>query len=371
MESKELAPRPLLSAPLAEVKEMASMAVKSGLIAIKSPEAAFFIIATGLELGLSPMQSLRAIHIIEGKPVLSASLLVALAKRHPDCEYFRLVSSSPTEATFETKRRGDPAATRKTWTMQDAQRAQLAGRANWQKHPTAMLEARCSAALARAVYPDLLLGVYEESEGDEIRQGARLDKEPGPVIDLPPAPDLQAGADKIEKYRDLIAGSANLTTLKSIGEALKLEPPAVGEAVREEYRAALKSLSPAKSLNPTSPKIPAQNPGPEDFDKAEEKRVLSHEESQRRIEQAKATSQKHGIPPETPAAPTLTSVEMEILDAINRSSSHSELDRAGSQLAVKFVSPAAEKFLRKAAQLKREKLVAKEEGPAQLGDPKF
>ena len=167
-----LSPSPITPTSFAEVRELATLAVKSGLIsdAISTPEAAFVIIATGLELGLSPMQSLRGINVIEGKPVLSADLLVALAKRSPDCVYFRLVESTYERATYETLRRGDPKPTTITWTLEDARRADLIHKRTWKAHPAAMLRARCAAALSRAVFPDLLLGVYEEGEGDEIRE---------------------------------------------------------------------------------------------------------------------------------------------------------------------------------------------------------
>lgn len=163
---------PLTPTSFSEVREFATLAVKSGLLsdAITTPEAAFVIIATGLELGLSPMQSLRGIHVVEGKPILSADLLVALAKRSPDCVYFRLVESSYERATYETLRKGDPKPTSLTWTLEDARRAELVGKRTWKAHPAAMLRARCAAALARAVYPDLLLGVYEDSEGEEIKE---------------------------------------------------------------------------------------------------------------------------------------------------------------------------------------------------------
>ena len=36
-------------------------------------------------------------------------------------------------------------------------------------YPAAMLRARCSAALLRAVYPDLALGVYEQDEAEEFK----------------------------------------------------------------------------------------------------------------------------------------------------------------------------------------------------------
>lgn len=132
---------------------------------VKSPEAAFAIIATGRELGLSMMQSLRGLHLIEGKPTLSSGAMVAIVKARRDvCAYFRLVESTDQVATYETQRVGEPSPTRMSFSFEDAKRAGVTGKDNWRKFPAAMLRARCEAALARAVYPDLLMGVYEPEE---------------------------------------------------------------------------------------------------------------------------------------------------------------------------------------------------------------
>lgn len=120
------------------------------------------IIIKGQELGLTMMQALSGIHVIKGKTVMAADLQVAIVKRHRDCEFFRLVKSDDTIATYETKRRGEQPTTM-SFTVEQAKQAQLSGD-NWRKYPAAMLRARCSSALARAVYPDLMLGVYEEDE---------------------------------------------------------------------------------------------------------------------------------------------------------------------------------------------------------------
>lgn len=120
-------------------------------------------IITGHELGLSPMQAIRGLHVIKGRAVMSADLAVALVKRHPGCEWFRMVESDDKAATYETQRKGDPKPTRLSFTIQQAQQAGLGGD-NWKKYPAAMLRARCSLALARAVYPDTMLGVYDPDE---------------------------------------------------------------------------------------------------------------------------------------------------------------------------------------------------------------
>ncbi len=152
---------------ITEGYQLAKLLIASGLMprGIQRPEAAFAIIAAGRELGLTAMQSLRSIHIIEGKPTLSADLVAALVKSRPDiCKYFRLVESTDRVARYETLRAGEPAPTAMAFTIEDAQRAGVVGKDNWKKYPAAMLRARCITALARAVYPDLAMGVYDPDE---------------------------------------------------------------------------------------------------------------------------------------------------------------------------------------------------------------
>ena len=121
-------------------------------------------ILQGLELGLKPMQALRSIHIVKGKPVLSAELIAALVMRSSECTYFRLVSSTDAEATYETLRRDFPEPVRLSFTMEQAKAAGLVSRDNWKKYPAAMLRARCKAALAREVYPEYAMGLYDADE---------------------------------------------------------------------------------------------------------------------------------------------------------------------------------------------------------------
>lgn len=131
------------------------------------PADVLLVMMTGREFGLSPMQSIRSIHVIDGKGVVSADILVAFCKRRADvCRYFRMVESSGTVATYETHRVGEPSPTKMSFTLEEAKLAGLAGRGNWSKFPAAMLRARCSSALARAVYPDLCAGIYDPDELD-------------------------------------------------------------------------------------------------------------------------------------------------------------------------------------------------------------
>lgn len=181
---KELATRPTTTSEVrpsatafepGDVREalaLAQVLSKSNLVpkALATPEAVFYVIAAGRELGFSVVQSLRSLHIIDGKIVMSADLMQSQVLRSGLAEYFSLVESSDKVATYETKRRGAPSSTRMSFSIDQAARAGLVNKPNWKSHPEAMLRARCASALARAVYPDAVQGMYDPDEADEFRR---------------------------------------------------------------------------------------------------------------------------------------------------------------------------------------------------------
>lgn len=133
----------------------------------QSPANLVVIMMTGAELGMSPMQAVRSIHLIDGKPVLSADAIAAMCMRHRDvCEELTLVESTDTKATYRAKRAGASQPVTLSYTIEQAGKAGLAGRGTWAKHPAAMLRARCIAAICRAVFPDLAAGLYDADSAE-------------------------------------------------------------------------------------------------------------------------------------------------------------------------------------------------------------
>lgn len=130
-----------------------------------TPESIFTIILRGKELGLGVTTALAGFHLIEGKPAASADLIRSLAERDPDCEWFRLVESTATSATWETKNRKHPEPMRYTYTLEEAQQAGLRG-GNWQKRPRDMLCKTAGSKLARIAYPRATMGLYDPDELD-------------------------------------------------------------------------------------------------------------------------------------------------------------------------------------------------------------
>lgn len=149
---------------LDDVERLARIAVASGYTSCRKVEEAAMLMITGQELGLLPGQSLRGIYVVSGKPVLSADLMVAVVRRSGLCDSWHTVESTTERCTITTRRRGESADSTRTWTMADAARAGITGKQTWSQYPATMLRHRCAADLAREVYPDVLMGLYDPEE---------------------------------------------------------------------------------------------------------------------------------------------------------------------------------------------------------------
>lgn len=144
----------------------------------KPAECAAAILA-GQEMDMSPMASLRAIDVIEGKPGLTALGLRALvqSKGHEIWTH----ESTATRAVVKGRRRGSDKVETSVWTLDRAKTFGLTGKKNWREQPTSMLLARATAECARLIAADALLGMPYSTE--ELADGADV-----PVsVSAPPA----------------------------------------------------------------------------------------------------------------------------------------------------------------------------------------
>lgn len=148
-----------------------------------SPEAVLTAILTGREFGMTTMAALRSIHIVEGKPTLSAALMAALVLRSPTCKQFEIVERTNERATIRIWREGWEEPKDISYSLDDARRAGRLKeskqsddgkdrRSMWEKDPAAMCLKTCQAIGARLGWPDLLANVYDRDELEEQRGAA-------------------------------------------------------------------------------------------------------------------------------------------------------------------------------------------------------
>lgn len=218
--------------PLSEVKELVQIYLKSGLAAnIKSVEQGVIIAMLGMEMGMLPLHALRSLHIMDGKPVLGSEALVALVHKSGRCKYFRCAESSAEKAVFETMAVGDPQPTVMTFTIEDAKRAGLAGRGPWQKYPQAMLRARCAMALARAHYPDAVMGALEEGEARDMAA-----EKQEPTVSFVPKASQETDKDAVvNTLKARIGAATSVAQLTDIANEIATQPAEVKGALREIY----------------------------------------------------------------------------------------------------------------------------------------
>lgn len=141
-------------------------------------------ILTGRELGIPPMTSLANIHVIHGKPGLSALVMRALVMR--EGHEWQDVDVSNTRVVLKGRRKGEADWTEASFSTADANIAklQLGG------YPQDKLYARASARLARRKFADVIAGMPYSIE--ELEDGASDEDTPAAEATAPapvqPAP---------------------------------------------------------------------------------------------------------------------------------------------------------------------------------------
>jgi hypothetical protein len=234
---------------MAELRAFAGAAASTGFYGAKSPEQALLLAMTGKDLGMTYTMALRAFHVVQGKPVLSADGMVAAVLSSGKAKFFRTVEKTTDRVTVETQRNGDPTPTSYTYTMADAKAAGLTGKDNWKSHPAAMLAARAKSALARDVYPDVLLGMYDPDEIEgPIQSGAVLT--PAAPAPEPVRVDAQPLFAAIEAAADADALADVSTQIKAATPSL---PDTVVKALRAAYGTRKRDLTPKPAVTVEEP----------------------------------------------------------------------------------------------------------------------
>lgn len=184
-------PQDVEIAPGMDIMQLGEVFASSGWFRdAADPAKAVVKILAGREMGIGPMASMQGIHIIEGKPTLSANLLAAQVKRHPAYDYIpRQVTDEG--AAIEFFQNGDPIGTSE-FTMADAQKAGIAGKQNFRKYPKAMMFARALSQGVRWYCPDVTAGspAYVPEE-----LGAEVNGDGEPI----PSPELVASQEPPEE----------------------------------------------------------------------------------------------------------------------------------------------------------------------------
>jgi len=139
-----------------------------------SPDDVFVAAAHGAELGLTFLQALQSIAVINGTPSIFGDGALAVVRASSLCLWVReWIDDSDSQnlvAHCVTQRRGEPEPVERTFSEDDAERAGLLSKSGpWQSYRKRMLQMRARAFCLRDTYPDVLRGlsIHEELIGVE------------------------------------------------------------------------------------------------------------------------------------------------------------------------------------------------------------
>jgi hypothetical protein len=135
------------------------------------PESCMLAIQHGSEVGLSPMQSLQSIAVINGRPTIWGDAALALVQSSPVCEYVREYIEGDGDnltAVCEVKRRGYPDPNVVRFSVADAKKAILWGKSGpWTQYPQRMLALRARGFALRNTFADALRGLITAEEAQD------------------------------------------------------------------------------------------------------------------------------------------------------------------------------------------------------------
>lgn len=128
----------------------------------------------GRSMGMEPVEALRMIDVFDGNISIRSEYRAKRIKK-ADCNYKVTEHTDKLcSITFYNEEGGEEGS--HTFTMEDAQKMELTGKANWKKSPKVMLFWRCLSQGQRMYLPHVLEpGTYDEDEMDDIKMMKRLE----------------------------------------------------------------------------------------------------------------------------------------------------------------------------------------------------
>ena len=167
-----------------EIKRVATMMVYSNFFASDGDQNRAIAqigvkILAGREMGYGAFASVQGIHVIQGKPTVSANLMAAAVKAHPRYNY-KVVEMTDDKVSIQFYEDGQPSGVSE-FTKADATLAGLTGKDIWKKFPRNMLFSRALSNGVRWFTPDVFNGSTMYTP-DEIDADVTIDMATGEVI---------------------------------------------------------------------------------------------------------------------------------------------------------------------------------------------
>lgn len=229
-------------ATLSDVMTLGEVLAKSGFFQdARGAAQAVVKVLAGRELGFGPIASMTGVHIVKGKPVMSATLMAAAVQRSK--KYRFRVTEMTDKACKIVFYEGQEQIGESSFTMDDAKKAGLGGNPTWTSFPRNMLYARALSNGARWYTPEIFggpvytpdeLGIDVDGETGEVRHLSSV------TIEEPPAADVKSSGTKggtpQTSAHPIGSTPSTAAPVESSPGSLDQEPPFNDQAADEERK---------------------------------------------------------------------------------------------------------------------------------------
>lgn len=129
-----------------------------------TPVACIAKAAYGEVYGWSPVVAVNRVYLVDGRPCLAAEAMNGLVReRVPTCTIEK-VEHDAKHCIVRGKRHPEDDWHVCEFNEDDARRAKLLNKSNWERYPKAMYWARAISMLTRELFPDVTLGAHTKEE---------------------------------------------------------------------------------------------------------------------------------------------------------------------------------------------------------------
>lgn len=169
------------------------------------PEEVLCAIQYGMEIGLSPMQAIQSIAVINGKPSIYGDGLIGLCLSFSECEYIDEQFDEKTMiATCKVKRKGRPEVI-SAFSKEKAINAKLWGKDGpWKTYPERMLKMRARGFALRDAFADRLKGIITAEEARDYPSPSKEERPINIVSSINPAIEVMANPSPVPKVEPIL-----------------------------------------------------------------------------------------------------------------------------------------------------------------------
>lgn len=220
-----------------QLTKMSVALAKSGLFAVKTPEAALTLLLIAQAEGIPPTQAMMDYEVIQGRPALKAVAMLARFQRSGGRVQWLTSTDECVEGKFSHPIGGELTV---KWDSARLKTAGLDKKEMHQKFPQQMKRARCISEAVRALNPQCVpAGMYAVEEARDIPE--EIDVTPRPTLDQAAIEGANASVVPQEELDALIL-TMDVKTMAELTLAFGRAYTRAKEANDEAAKAKLKAI---------------------------------------------------------------------------------------------------------------------------------